>query len=202
VDQRHDHDERGVVDHLDARHQQADVRHDPADRVGEDQEQQEPEHRVEDALADPPADQQAGQRHDHQRDDVVDDVGGGAADQHGGPRHRQRPEPVDDALLHVVGEAVAGERRAEDDGLGEDAGDQELLVVDVAGRVDGAAEHVGEEQHEHDRADQDEHQDVGHPLDLDQVALGDDPPVGQRLHCGAHLGAPDRLFAGGAKRGR
>ena len=36
-------------------------------------------------------------------------------------RHRQRPEPVDDALLQVLGQAVAGERGAEDHGLDEDA---------------------------------------------------------------------------------
>ena len=35
----------------------------------------------------------------------------GAADQHRRRRHRQRPEPVDDALLQVLGEAGAGEGR-------------------------------------------------------------------------------------------
>ncbi len=58
-------------------------------------------------------------------------------------------------------------------------GDQELAVARASpGRVDRAAEDVGEQQHEHDRRQRREHQQVGHPLDLDQVALGDDQAVG------------------------
>src|SRR5690606_15454042 len=66
----------------------------------------------------------------------------------------------------------------EHDGLGEDPGDQELPVVDTSGNGDRTAEHVGEEQHEHDRGEQDPDDHLGHPLHLDQVALGDDEAVG------------------------
>ena len=37
---------------------------------------------------------------------VEREVGGRPADQHRRVRHRQRPEPVDQALLQVVGEAA------------------------------------------------------------------------------------------------
>ena len=40
-------------------------------------------------------------RHDEE-DQVADDVGHDGADQRGGPRDRQRPEPVEDALLDVL----------------------------------------------------------------------------------------------------
>ncbi len=132
-----------------------------------------------DRVADPPAHHQAGQRHDDDDQQVVGDVADGAADEHRRPRHRQRPEPVDDALLHVVGEPRAGERGAEGDGLGEDPRDEELLVV-AALHVDRPTEDVGEQQHEHDRLQRREDQQVGHPLDLDEVALGDDQAVAHR----------------------
>src|SRR5439155_5907724 len=91
----------------------------------------------------------------------------------------------DDALLQVVGEPDGGDAGPERDGLGEDAGHQ---VFAVAGPVylDRAAEHVGEQQHEHDRLDGGEDQQVGYPLDLRKVALGDDPPVDRGVSQRAH----------------
>ena len=50
---------------------------------------------------------------------------------------------------------------------------------------DRAAEDVDEEHHEHDRLERREDEQVGDPLDLDQVALGDDVAVahgGQGAH--------------------
>ena len=44
----------------------------------------------------------------------------------------------------------------------------------MPGHVDRAAEHVREQQDEHDRRHRREDEQVRHPLDLDQVPLGDD----------------------------
>ena len=105
-------------------------------------------------------------------------------------RHRQRPEPVDQALLQVVGEARPGDRAPEDHRLREDPGQQELRVADVARHVDRAAEHVAEQQHEHDRRQRREDDQVGHPLDLDQVAPGDRQAVGDGRRPARSSGAP------------
>src|SRR5690606_29619985 len=129
--------------------------------------------------ADAPAHQQTADRHDHQAHHVDDHIADGAPDQHRHRRHRQRAEPVDDALLHVLGQARTGEGSAEDHGLAEDARDQELAVAAFqAGHVDRGAEHVGEQQHEHDRRERGEDQHVWHALDLDDIAFGDGHAVG------------------------
>src|SRR5205814_808272 len=78
-----------------------------------------------------------------------------------------------------------GDPGAEGHGLGEDPGHQVFAVVHP-GKFDRAPEHVREQQHEHDRLDGAEDQQVGYPLDLDQVALGDDPAVGHREYEHAH----------------
>jgi hypothetical protein len=82
--------------------------------------------------------------------------------------------------VHVLGDARAGPRRGEGDGLGEDAGHQELAVDLRAGGaadVQRAAEHVREQHHEHDRLDQPEDDHLGDADHADQVALGDDQRV-------------------------
>ena len=56
------------------------------------------------------------------------EVGERTAGEHRAAGHGQRAEAVDEALVHVVGDARAGARRGEGDGLGEDAGHQELAV--------------------------------------------------------------------------
>ena len=53
-------------------------------------------------------------------------------------------------LLHVVGDADGGRRGRERERLREDARHQEFLVVLTIRQRDRAAEHVGEQQHEHD----------------------------------------------------
>ena len=73
-------------------------------------------------------------------------------------------------------------------------GHQELAVVHAVDR-DRAAEHVREQQHEHDRRQGREDQQVGDPLDLDEVALGDDRAVAEGLgqrRSSAHLPARGR----------
>ena len=87
--------------------------------------------------------------------------------------------------LDVLRHAGAGDGGAEDHRLGEDPGDEELAVgagsTCPARQRDRPAEHVGEQQDEHDRADDRADQQVGDPLDLDEVAPGDGPAVAERL---------------------
>src|SRR5205814_1535682 len=72
----------------------------------------------------------------------------------------------------------------------EDPGHQVLLVVHPRD-LDGPAEHVREQQHEHDGLDRREDQQIGDPLDLDQIALRHDPAVVQRRgdqgHCSSSV---------------
>ena len=62
-------------------------------------------------------------------DHVAHDVAEHRADQRRRPRDRQRPEPVEDALLDVGVEVDADRDRAHRDGLRQDARQQELQVV-------------------------------------------------------------------------
>ena len=97
-------------------------------------------------------------RHDDEH--VAHEVGERAAGQHRGARHRQRAEALDEALVQVLGEADAGLDRAEHDRLREDAGHQVVDVVRNARDADRAAEHVAEHQHEDDRLDRREHEQL------------------------------------------
>src|SRR5918996_1525543 len=189
-DERHreDEHERGVVDHLDRRHLEADIRHDPRDPKGKREQQQIAAGGLDHAGVDAPPDDEAGRRHEHDRRQVVEDVGPGAPDDDRRAGHRQRPEAVDDALGHVLCERRPGERRPEDDRLGEDPGHEELPVGHT-GDLDHRAEHVTEQEHEHDRRHRDPHEDLGHPGDLDEVAPPDDDAVLQGECYRAHLTA-------------
>ena len=89
---------------------------------------------------------------------------------------RQRAEPVDDALAEVVVEPDRHDERAERHGLGHDARQQPLLVVD-AGDVDRPAEHEREEQHEHHRLDGDVGEHLGLALDVGEVAPDQRPDL-------------------------
>ena len=95
--------------------------------------------------------------------------------EHRRARHRERAEAVDQALLDVLGQPERGHEPAERDRLHDDARHQEVDVVERA-RVDRAAEHVDEQQHEHDRLDRVRDQ---------QVRLARDPHAG----CGARARA-------------
>ena len=109
---------------------------------------------------------------------VVDDVGDGAAAEHRRAGHRQRAEPVDDALVDVVGHADRGRDRGEADRLHEDAGHQVLAVGAAAGQRDRAAEDEREQQHEHDRLEDREDRELRDARDPLEVAPGDDEAVG------------------------
>src|SRR6185312_2670979 len=64
-------------------------------------------------------------------------------------------------------------------------GDQEVDIA-VAGGGDRAAEHVGEEQHEHDRLHGEGEQQVGRADDAHEVALGEHHGVGDGTAKAAH----------------
>ena len=126
--------------------------------------------------------------HDEQ-DQVADDVGDDGADQRRGPGDRQRPEPVEDALLDVGVEVLTPMRDAgHRDGLAEQARQQELQVVLLRAAGDRAAEDVGEQHQEDDRLQRDVDQRLGGAPDLDQAAPGQRqgvPPVSRRLPSGS-----------------
>ena len=109
----------------------------------------------------------------------------GAPGQHRGAGHRHGPEPVDHPACQVFLQADRGLRGAEGDRLDEDPGQQE---VDVGNPVrqrtaDRAAEHVDEQQHEQDRLDRGEDQQVRLADEVTQVAAGDHDDVGDgRAH--------------------
>ncbi len=117
---------------------------------------------------------------DEDRDQHAAGVSDQAARQDGRPGHRHRAEPVDDALLEFLGERDGRAEGGERGRLGDDAGHQEVHIVDVARHADRAAEDVAEQQHEHDRLDHGEHQVSGHPHPDQQVAPGDRQGVADR----------------------
>ena len=138
---------------------------------------------------DAPTDQEAHAGHEQHHEHVAHEVGERAADEHRRARHRQRPEPLDEALLEILGEADAGGERAEHDGLDEDAGHQEVDVVVDAGHLDRAAEDVAEHQHEDDRLDRREHEELRVAAQVQQVAPRHRERVGDRPGRGAQRGA-------------
>src|SRR2546426_7552292 len=86
---------------------------------------------------------------------------------------------IDQSLLHVLGQANARDDAAEGDGLDEDPRHQ---VVDVlpARHLDGAPEHVAEKEHEHDRLDGDEHDQLGRSQGAQDAPPGEDHRVEER----------------------
>lgn len=97
----------------------------------------------------------------------------------------QRAEAVDQPLVQVLVQPECCHEPAERDVLDDDPRDQEVGIGAVAG-ADRAAEHVAEQQHEHDRLHGERQQQVGRARQPHQVALGDDHRVG---HQAAHQSA-------------
>ena len=179
--QREDRGEADRVRRLRRRREQADEREDPRERVAEQQQQEDSEHDLADRRvlevepADDPDDQQHGQRQA-----VEQDVRQRPPGQHRGARHRQRAEAVDQALLDILGEPERGHEPAEGDRLDDDAGDQEVDVIE-ARRHDRAAEDVDEQQHEHHRLHRVGDQQVGLARDPLEVAARQDDRVRDRV---------------------
>src|SRR5689334_12431175 len=80
------------------------------------------------------------------------------APQHGRASDRHRMEPLENAALQVVEQPEGGVGNAAGDRDEQDAGHQVVHIV-VRARLDSAAEHVDEQQHEGDRHDR--HRDDG-----------------------------------------
>src|SRR5579884_784498 len=138
--------------------------------------------------------------HDDDDEQVAAHVGHRAARQHRRACHRQGTEALDQTLVQVLGQAHAGAHRAEGDGLHEDAGHHVVDVVE-AGDLDGPAEHVAEQQHEHDRLHRQEEQRLRRSGVADQVALGDGQSVDQGPHhAAAPPGRPQRRQGDGGGR--
>jgi hypothetical protein len=113
------------------------------------------------------------QQQDHR---AADQVGQGTAERPiGGAGHGQGAESVEDAFGDVVVEPVRGGCRAEDRGLGQDAGDEPVDVIAFRGGgqgcLDRAAEDVQEHEHEHDGLDGGQDQHVGQADVRQQVRL-------------------------------
>src|ERR671918_471675 len=195
-EQRH---ERDAGYPLGCGHQAAKQHPHPDHGEGEPDQQQEAADRIGDAVADPPTDHQPADRHERDRQEGLDQVGDGMAPEHRTLGDGQRAEPVDSLVLAVVGQRQRHPECGEHDRLGEDATHQELAVVTAAGHVDGAAEHVGEQQREHDRLNRGVAQLLGLALHVDQPAPGDDRGVVQ--HAPGRVDGADALPVGGRGRG-
>jgi hypothetical protein len=88
-------------------------------------------------------------------------------------------QPINEALAEVFRESDGGIAGTEHGGLGEDTGDQELLVSE-ARHLDGATEDIAEEQHEHDRLQRREEQLLGIAWQCAHVATSLDEAVVKR----------------------
>ena len=128
--QREDDDERGVVDHLGARHQHPDPGHHPGDRVGEDQQQRRSrasasstEVWIRQPTTRPVSDMTTRTRTLLTTSVRVRPVSTADGDI-GSDRNRSMMP-----FLMSSARPAPGDGGAEDDGLGEDAGDEELAVA-------------------------------------------------------------------------
>ena len=99
--------------------------------------------------------------HEQQHEDVADEIGRGPAGQHRRTGHGERPEPFDETLLEVFGQPHGGADPPKRHALDEDPRHQEVDVAEAGDGVDGAPEHVPEQQHEHDGLQVEKNSDSG-----------------------------------------
>jgi hypothetical protein len=144
-------------------------------------------------------DQRADAGHQGKDEQIADRVGGCAAGQDRAAGHGQGAEPVDHAAGQVVGDGHAGLRGTKGDRQHEDAGQDVVDVAVDAGRVDGAAVGVVEQQHEHHRLHGGERDQGRHPHQAVQVAAGDGGGVGQQPRQPAGRGGGDGPLGDGAR---
>src|SRR5215470_4697590 len=102
----------------------------PRQGVSEQQGDQDGGHGGPEAVVEAEADGDADDDHQQYHEDVAGQIGDGSPGEHGRAGHGQGPEPVDDAVLHVLGQADRGGGGAEYDRLHDDAGHQEVHVAD------------------------------------------------------------------------
>jgi len=94
------------------------------------------------------------QHNDHQRDPVGNQRRQNMCPQHGRSWDRHGLESLENAVLHIGEQPNGGVRNAGRDRDQHDSG-QQIIDVVVGARLDGAAEHVDEQQHHGDRRDRD-----------------------------------------------
>jgi hypothetical protein len=150
----------------------------PHHRDREQAEQPEPRQRMRHVLVDAPADDQTTDGHHHEGDRRRGELGDQVADDERGARHRQRAEAVNDSFGQVRRNRDPRAHHPEGERLHEDPANQ-VLVVRAAGDVDHTAEHVGEQQHEHQRLQRHVEQLLGDLPDVLQVAARERERVGQ-----------------------
>src|SRR6266542_1265748 len=169
--QREDHREPEDLHFLRLVHQHADQHRQPREAEGEHHQQPEGTERAGKAGLDPEAEDHADPEQDGDRPDLADHVGRDPPGQRRRPRDRQAPEAVEHALGDVGVQRHRGVHAQEQRVLGDDPGQSEL--EERLGRPrEGAPEHVGEQQHEHQRLEAQVEQLHGVVLDLDQAAPG------------------------------
>ena len=115
---------------------------------------QDREHKLKDGAAGTESDEESDSQHDDNREQVAYQIGHGTARNHRRRRHRKRAEPVDQPTLHILGQPDGCDDAAEGDGLHEDPR-HEVVHVLSARHLDGAAEDIAEQHHEHHRLDRD-----------------------------------------------
>ena len=90
----------------------------------------------------------------------------------GGAGHGQRPQPVGEALLHVLGHAGRGVAPGEQH-AGDDVARHQEVDVGTGPGLDGPAEHVAEDQQEHRPGDRADHQQLRGAHELADGPAGD-----------------------------
>ena len=160
--QREHHHQRDPLHALGRLADRAEPGEDPGQRPAGEHRQQDGAEDAEDAAARPVAHREAGGEGQRRRDRVADQVGDHRTRERGDARDRQHLEPVEDALVHVLAQLHAGGDAGGEDGLADQAGDDERQVV-LDAAADRAAEDVGEHRGEQQRLD-------GHVEELLEVA--------------------------------
>ena len=89
-------------------------------------------------------------------------VGDRAGGEHGAARDRQRAQPVDEAVLEVLGGGDGGADAGEEHAGGDEAGHEVVDVGDRAG-VDRAAEHVAVDEEEQGHLQRGHHDQLRRP---------------------------------------
>jgi hypothetical protein len=144
---------------FDVGHREADERIGPTQRIAEAQDNQQGADRPDPATRETEADQVTHRGHEQDDEDIAHKIRTRASDQHRRSRHWERSEAVNHAARQVSSEPNRGLCRPERDGMNQDTWHEEVHVA-AARNLDGAAEDIPEQQHEHHRLDSREHQQL------------------------------------------
>jgi len=145
------------------------------------------------------ADEECHKDDDYHGDRVGHQRGQNMPPQHGRAGDRHRVEPLEDAALQVVEQAEGGIGDAAGDRDEQDAGQQVVHIV-VGACLDGAAEHVDEQQQEGDRHDRHRDDGVHAACDVSQGTPEHHTRVAEEMGVHRILGAETPGFSRGRKR--